>query len=244
MAKAYDRVSWAFILGVLRSLGFTETWCDLISRCVANCFYSVKWDGKLYGYFKSTRGVWQGDPLSSSLFVLAMEWLTRILKAGVVHCVLKAYITKRRAVQVTHLLFADDLLIFTNGSKNSIRNLTEIISNFCLVSGQRLNSDKSFIFFPADFPVLRKLEVLRHTGFKEGCLPVTYLGAPLYRGRARIDMFSSLVNKVEDRISGWMKSFLSMGDRVTLVNSVLNSIGIHTMMVLPVPITVLIGLLL
>ncbi|KAL9666445.1 hypothetical protein QQ045_000777 [Rhodiola kirilowii] len=51
MAKAYDRVSWAFILGAFRSFGFSESWCDLVSRCVANCFYSVKWDGKLFGYF-------------------------------------------------------------------------------------------------------------------------------------------------------------------------------------------------
>ncbi|KAL9685243.1 hypothetical protein QQ045_022691 [Rhodiola kirilowii] len=89
------------------------------------------------------------------------------------------------------------------------------------------------------FPPDRKSEIFRLTGFQEGNFPVPYLGVPLYRGRARIDMFSSLVNKVNDRIGGWMKKFLSMGDRVTLINSVLNSIGIHSMMVLPIPITIL-----
>ncbi|KAL9670814.1 hypothetical protein QQ045_008372 [Rhodiola kirilowii] len=72
MAKAYDRISWSFILGTFRNLGFSEIWCDLIYRCISNCVYSVKWDGRLYGFFRSSRGVRQGDPLSPSLFVIAM----------------------------------------------------------------------------------------------------------------------------------------------------------------------------
>ncbi|KAL9688250.1 hypothetical protein QQ045_032669 [Rhodiola kirilowii] len=83
MAKAYDRVSWSFILRVFWSFGFSETWCDLVSRCVSNCFYSVKWDGKLFGYFKSSRGIRQGDPLSPRLFVIAMEWFSRVLNVAV-----------------------------------------------------------------------------------------------------------------------------------------------------------------
>ncbi|KAL9667602.1 hypothetical protein QQ045_001964 [Rhodiola kirilowii] len=50
-------------------------------------------------------------------------------------------------------------------------------------------------------------------------------------------MLSSLVEKVSLPIGGWMMRFLSMGGRVTLVNSVLNAIGVHCMMVLPVPIS-------
>ncbi|KAL9687546.1 hypothetical protein QQ045_031950 [Rhodiola kirilowii] len=82
-------------------------------------------------------------------------------------------------------------------------------------------------------------EIIRLTGFREGSLPVTYLGAPLFRGWVRIDMFSMLVEKVNARICGWMKRFFSMGGRVTLVNSVLNAIGVHCMIVLPVPLTTL-----
>ncbi|KAL9666748.1 hypothetical protein QQ045_001086 [Rhodiola kirilowii] len=83
MAKAYDRVSWRFILAALRAFGFQERFCDLIYRCISNCHYSIKWDGKLYGYFKSFRGVRQGDPLSPSLFVIAMEWLSKSINDAV-----------------------------------------------------------------------------------------------------------------------------------------------------------------
>ncbi|KAL9679888.1 hypothetical protein QQ045_017759 [Rhodiola kirilowii] len=229
MAKAYDRVSWPFILGVLRSLGFAEAWCDMVSRCVTNCFYSVKWDG----------GVRQGDPLSPSLFVIAMEWLSRVLNASVDHGVVQPFFPKRRAVRVSHLLFADDLLIFTNGAKNSVRNLMDLIKDFCALSGQCLNPEKSSIIFPNSFPSSRQAEILSLTRFSEGVLPVPYLGAPLFRGRVRIDMFTDLVDKVTARIGVWMKRFLSMGGRVTLVNSVLSAIGVHCMLVLPIPLTVL-----
>ncbi|KAL9664842.1 hypothetical protein QQ045_020251 [Rhodiola kirilowii] len=239
MAKAYDRVSWPFILGVLRSLGFVEAWCVMVSRCVTNCFYSVKWDGKLFGYFKSSRGVRQGDPLSPNLFVIAMEWLSRVLNASVDHGVVQPFLPKRRAVRVGHLLFADDLLIFTNGAKNSVRNLMDLIKNFCALSGQCLNPEKSSVIFPSSFPSSRQAKILSLTGFSEGVLPVPYLGAPLFRGRVRIDMFTDLVDKVTARIGGWMKLFLSMGGRVTLVNSILSAIGVHCMLVLPIPLTVL-----
>ncbi|KAL9682430.1 hypothetical protein QQ045_014228 [Rhodiola kirilowii] len=215
MAKAYDRV------------------------CVSNYFYSVKWDGKLFGFFKSARGVRQGDPLFPTLFVIAMEWFSRIINAEVGHGVICPYITKRQVVQVNHLLFADDLLNFTNGAKNSIKNLLDIIGNCCKVSGQQLISSKSSIIVPDNFLSWRKEEIIRISGFAEGNLLVAYLGVPLFRGRVRIDMFSALVDKVTARVNGWMKRFLSMGGKVTLVNSVLNSVGIHSMMALPVPITIL-----
>ncbi|KAL9668229.1 hypothetical protein QQ045_002606 [Rhodiola kirilowii] len=160
MAKACDRISWGFILATFRSLGFNERWCDMIYRCIANCFYSVKWDGRLYGFFRSARGVRQGDPLSPSLFVVAMEWFSRVLKAGDRFGIFKAYTTKRPSIRINHLLFADDLLIFTNGAKNSVRKLLDVIDNFCTFSGQQLNSSKSILVFPKDFPTDRKSDLL------------------------------------------------------------------------------------
>ncbi|KAL9672304.1 hypothetical protein QQ045_028554 [Rhodiola kirilowii] len=100
MAKAYDKVSWSFLLRMFRSLGFAETWCDRIFRCISNCFYSIKWDGSLYGFFKSTRGVCQGDPLSPGLFVLTMEWFIRQINEEVSKGQIKPYVPKKRGLMV------------------------------------------------------------------------------------------------------------------------------------------------
>ncbi|KAL9687569.1 hypothetical protein QQ045_031974 [Rhodiola kirilowii] len=70
MAKAYDRVSWLFLLRMMRALGFNAAWCDLVYWTISNCFYSVLWDGPSFRHFKSNRGVQQGDPLSPSITLL------------------------------------------------------------------------------------------------------------------------------------------------------------------------------
>lgn len=57
MSKAYDRVSWSFLLHMLRAFGFKETWCDLIYQCISNIHYSVIWDGHSHDFFKSNCGV-------------------------------------------------------------------------------------------------------------------------------------------------------------------------------------------
>lgn len=69
MAKAYDRVQWPFLLGVLQHMGFPPQWINLISRCIKDCWFSVLVNGVPSGFFHSTRGLREGDPLSLSLFV-------------------------------------------------------------------------------------------------------------------------------------------------------------------------------
>jgi hypothetical protein len=81
MEKAFDHVNWNFLLYLLRRCGFGEKWCMWIKQCISTVRFSVLVNGSPCGYFGSSRGVRQGDPLSPFLFDLVMEAFSRMLGA-------------------------------------------------------------------------------------------------------------------------------------------------------------------
>ncbi|KAL9681334.1 hypothetical protein QQ045_013117 [Rhodiola kirilowii] len=111
----------------------------------------------------------------------------------------------------------------------------EAINTFCSWSGQKLNAAKSSMFFDQNIPPPQRLTLLASSGFTEGHFLTTYLGAPLFPGRVKIEYFAALEEKVRQRISGWLCKFISMGGRITIIEAILNSILVHTLAVLPTP---------
>ncbi|KAL5726163.1 hypothetical protein ACHQM5_009231 [Ranunculus cassubicifolius] len=112
MAKAYDRVEWGFLLEVFRRLGFSEKWCSLIHQCISTTSLRILLNGAPYEYIKPTRGLRQGDPLSPYLFIVVAEAFSRMVgraeDLGLIHGIK----VMRRAPSISHLLYADDLIVF------------------------------------------------------------------------------------------------------------------------------------
>lgn len=73
MLKAYDKISCSFLMEVLRRLNLAEPFVNMIYRMIANNWYYILINGTKFGFFKSTRGIKQGDPLSPALFIIAIE---------------------------------------------------------------------------------------------------------------------------------------------------------------------------
>ena len=113
--KAHDHVEWLFLLTVMEKMGFGEKWLKWIKWCLSTTSFSLLVNGTPSGFFQSSRGLRQGDPFSPYLFVIAMEVLNCLLKRAACDGFLSVYQVQgrgRKGVEVSHLLFADDTLIF------------------------------------------------------------------------------------------------------------------------------------
>ncbi|XP_019240872.1 PREDICTED: uncharacterized protein LOC109220861 [Nicotiana attenuata] len=239
MAKAYDRVSWAFTCIIMRRLGFNERIIDMVWRTLSNNWYSVIVNGTRCGFFHSTRGLKQGDPLAPALFIIGAELLSKMLNNMTHDQFFNGFYMERRGPQITHLSFADDIIIFTSGSRYSLHKIMGILQAYEQTSGQLINKNKShFMVSPSAFQSTSR-RVTQITGFSRKNSPITYLGCPLYTGRKRIIFFNSIISKVVSKIRGWHGKILSHGGRATLIKHVLQSLPIHLLSAVSPPKTVL-----
>ncbi|XP_034697243.1 uncharacterized protein LOC117923106 [Vitis riparia] len=177
--KAYDKVDWNFILTIMKKMGFGEKWIRWIRWCISTASFSVMINGTPTGYFQSSRGLRQGDPLSPYLFVIAMEVFSVFIKRAVEGDFLSGCRVKGRSqegVLISHLLFADDTLVFCKPSQDQLTYLSWLLW-FEAVSGLRINLEKSELI-----PVGRVEsmdDLAEEFGCSMGSLPTTYLGMPL-----------------------------------------------------------------
>ena len=112
--KTYDHVDWSFLLSVMSMMGFGEKWLRWMQWCIFTTSFYVLVNGTPSGFFQSSRGLRQGDPLSPYLFVIAMEALSYLLRRAVSGGFLLAYKVRGRGgegAHVSHLLFAHNTLV-------------------------------------------------------------------------------------------------------------------------------------
>ncbi|XP_042969076.1 uncharacterized protein LOC122301760 [Carya illinoinensis] len=179
MAKAYNSIDWDFLIHVMASFGFSERFCSLIRTCISTPWFSVVMNGLAKGFFSSGRGLCQGDPLLPYLFILVEEVLSRLLKHKFTNGNIVPFSHPRGTPLVSHLLYADDIVLFVNGRRSSLQEVRDICATYEEWSGQMVSKEKSCIFFSKHAAVGRKRSSLMLTSFSEGFFPVKYLGVPL-----------------------------------------------------------------
>ncbi|GKV05171.1 hypothetical protein SLEP1_g17211 [Rubroshorea leprosula] len=118
------------------------------------------------------------------------------------------YHRKCRVMQLTHLIFADDIMTFCKADEESTVLMMQKFEEFARVSGLEVNRMKSQVFFNG-VRKGQKVALIQKLGFAEGQLPVRYLGLPLISKKLSPEASQPIIDKIHQRIGSWVTKFLS-----------------------------------
>ncbi|KAK9079762.1 hypothetical protein SSX86_001435 [Deinandra increscens subsp. villosa] len=204
-------------------MNFPRRWRLWVKGILSSARASVLVNGSPTAEFQCLRGVRQGDPLSPYLFLVAMAGLDLMLDRAKNTGIFEGILIPDGGPSLSHLFYADDAIILGAWSNANIDNLTRIFRCFHLVSGLDINLKKCALFginVPEEI-VMEKAAVM---GCVHGEFPFSYLGLKVGANMNRKINWQSVVDVFERRLSRWKAKNLTLGGRLVLIKSVLESL--------------------
>ena len=211
--KAFDSVSRDFLFRTLSAFHFgpsfrqwIQTFYHNISSCVLNNGFST-------APFEVQRGVRQGDPLSSYLFIIVLEILTISIRSNKN---VQGIMVDGEEIKLE--LFADDLTAFLVNDTSLLKFL-ELLNSFGECSGLRINHDKSEMMLLGDCAH----SSLSHTLFKTIKIKtyVKILGIHFtydYRVKQKLN-FDELITSIKNKLRIWKWRDLTIIGRIQIVKT-------------------------
>ncbi|KAL0742100.1 hypothetical protein Bca4012_083613 [Brassica carinata] len=217
--KAFDTVCWDFVLKILKAQGFPPLFVSWIQECITSPRFSVALNGELAGFFEGKKGLRQGDSISPYLFIMIMEVLSRLLNKAQIENQFRFH-PLCNSPRITHLLFADDLLVFSDGSRSSVSGIKVVMAVFKDWSGLDMNESKSEIFY-GGYNDIQASVMADLSGFKRGSFPTRYLGLPLDPKKITFAMLQPFLEKITSKLHSWTVKTLTFAGKVKLIYSVI-----------------------
>nr|XP_025651867.1 uncharacterized protein LOC112747845 [Arachis hypogaea] len=176
--------------------------------------------------FKMERGLRQGDPFSPLLFVLVVDVLHGMVREAVRNGSISPSLVGRDSIELSHLQFADDTILFCPPEEETIKNYKRILRCFELMSRLSINFDKSSLIpINCDEQWIQRLCYL--LGCKRDSLPVKYLEISLGGNPRLVKTWKPIIDKVEEKLSLWKAKVLNKAEKLVLIKLVLNSLPVY-----------------
>ena len=229
MSKAFDRVEWECLARIMQKLGFHDRWISIIMMCISTVSYSVLINGKPKGEIIPSRGIRQGDPLSPFLFLLCAKGLSAMLQKEERLGSIKGISICRGAPHISHLFFANDSIIFCRANMGDCRRIWDVLQNYGAASGQKINKDKTSLFFSKNTIASVQAEIKCLFGAQVIKQHDRYLGLPSLIGRGKKKAFNRIKDQLSRKLAGWKGKLLSAAGKEILIKAVAQATPTYTM---------------
>lgn len=191
-------------------------------------------NGSPQGFFETSRGLRQGDPISPFLFVIMVEALGRLISWKRQLGVWKGISIATGVDLTTHLQFVDDNFMMGYASLRKARFIKKSLDSFSKASRQCVNWHKSDIFFFHTNAGLRR-QICNILGMKQSALLGKFLGIPFFEGVCKPNLWNDLSEKCFKRMEIWKGKWLSYAGCILLLQTIISAIPIYSMSCLKIP---------
>lgn len=120
---------------------------NIIMSCISTSELVILLNGTPTSFFKLSRGVRQGDPLSPYLFILGIKLLFILINTQVTMANWTPIAITTVGPLISHTLFADDVFLFAEATLDNASTILNVLNGFSTYSGLIINLNKSKIFF-------------------------------------------------------------------------------------------------
>lgn len=140
--------------------------------------------------------------MSLYLFVLCIEQLNNMIVASINEGLWKPILLNRGGPAISHLMFADDMVLFAEASIEQMGCILKILNDFSLVSGQRINFSKSSIFFSPNITSDLAKSLVNMAGMTRTDSLGSHQRMPSFYGRVGPTSFREVIDKIKYRLAG------------------------------------------
>jgi exonuclease III len=220
LANAFDRVRHEFLFEVMRKFGFDSHFISWIKACIGSPWIAPLVNGKVTAFFKASRGLRQGCPLSPLLYAIQASVLSYQLENSQINKDLHGLRIAQGVKDINHAQFADDTLLLGGASPIIAKKFKEELDAYAAASGSEINQTKSNIYGWNITPnemlrITRVLGIEGHTNWEA----FKYLGVPIFKSAPRASHWSHLAEKLKNKFTSWGANWLNLAGKAVLIKA-------------------------
>jgi len=228
--KAFDKIQHPFMIKTLQKMGIEGTYLNIVKAIYDKPTANIILNGEKLKAFPLRSGTRQGCPLSPLLFNIVLEVLATAIRE---EKEIKGIQIRKEEVKLS--LFADDMILYIENPKDSIRKLLELISEFSKVAGYKINTQKSLAFLYTNNEKSER-EIKESIPFTIATKRIKYLGINLPKETKELytENYKTLMTEIKGDINRWRDIPCFWVGRINIVKMTILPNAIYRFNVIPI----------